>query len=97
MNQNTIDKIREALQEQHPGLVIELDKMVEKLEFYKAMCIESVDLVGDGVKKVAELQQRIHYAKKIYIGMDGFEIKTITEGYCMQMMGQMYKELVGEK
>ncbi len=71
-----VDAIREALQEQHPELVIELDKMVER---------------------VSVLEQRIRYAKEVYIGMDGFEVKTIVEGYCMQMMGQMYKELVGEK
>jgi len=43
--------------------------------------------------RILDLTQRIHYAKEVYIGMDGFKPETAPEGYCLKLLKDIYEEL----
>ncbi len=45
-------------------------------------------------ERIAELEAMIHEAKEVYAGMEGFKPETAPEGYCLQVIEQMYKELI---
>lgn len=44
-------------------------------------------------ERIHDLAMRIHHAKEVYIGMDGFKPETAPEGYCLKLLKDMYNEL----
>lgn len=44
-------------------------------------------------ERIYDLAMRIHHAKEVYIGMDGFKPETGPEGYCLKLLKEMYNEL----
>jgi histone acetyltransferase (RNA polymerase elongator complex component) len=48
---------------------------------------------GTLTARVEELEERIHEASEIYIGMDGFTPETAPEGYQQRILQQMYDAL----
>lgn len=47
--------------------------------------------------RIAELESRIHEAKEVYAGMEGFEPQTAPEGYLLRIIEQMYQELIAKR
>ena len=51
------------------------------------------ELMNQQRERIHDLAMRIHHAKEVYIGMDGFKPETGPEGYCLKLLKEMYNEL----
>lgn len=54
------------------------------------------ELMNQQRERMHDLAMRIHHAKEVYIGMDGFKPETAPEGYCLKLLKEMYDELKEE-
>lgn len=54
------------------------------------------ELINQQRERIHDLAMRIHHAKEVYIGMDGFKPETAPEGYCLKLLKEMYDELKEE-
>lgn len=69
--------------------------MREKFEQYEARIAE-LERIGEIRQDIVEiLESRIHEAIEVYAGMEGFIPETAPEAYCLRIIDQMNKALLG--